>query len=61
MSSVAIDFLPCSVVTDFSRLSVATENPKIRDFPCPDMGLMSRQCTAEACGDRALSARDRVR
>ena len=31
-----------SIATDFSRLSVVTENPGIWDFPCRDMGLMSR-------------------
>ena len=45
-------------VTDLSRLSVVIENPGIWDFPCRDMGLMSRHCMVEARGDRA---RDRAR
>ena len=31
-----------SIATDFSRSSVETENLEIWDFPCRDMGLMSR-------------------
>ena len=66
MSYVAADFLLCSVATEipccdkllkaFGRnreFSVATKNPGTWDFRCCDIRLMSRQCTAEAHGDRA--------
>ena len=46
-----------SITTDFSRLSVAIENPGILDFPCRDMGLMSRQCMTEEHDDRARMTR----
>ena len=35
------------------RLYVETEIPGIWDFPCHDMGLMSRQYMTEACSNRA--------
>ena len=46
MSSVMTDFLLFFVMTDFSRLFVATKNPGTRDFPCRDIGLLLRQCHA---------------